>query len=245
MVVFAFKGMLVKKRTLARSIMNKIKVWFPYLFFLLLICTIGAAKWMTDEKERQVEQRKQEMAPVLEKIVANGREAYEWPMKKVGMIQDFAEFGKASRFPNLYHSAADYYATPGTEVYAVADGNVFFSGYEAGYGGLVIVKHKREGLYSLYGHVSAKRWLIEKGEQVTRGQLIGYIADANEGYGIGMVPHLHFSIRLGEPEDYPNSGRENWMTGYTTEHPVFHQFLDPNKFIAQSKLYHRKLQDDL
>lgn len=219
--------------------MSKMKKWFPILFGLLLVVTLIAVKGLSEQKQRKIAAQEQAVAPKIKQIIEGTSDSYHWPMAKTGLLQNYAEFGKASRFPNLYHSAADYFAAPGTEVYAVSDGVVYFSGAESGYGALVIVEHKKDGLYSLYGHVSARRWLIEKGEPVTKGQLIGYIADTDEGYGIGIVPHLHFSMRLGAPSDYPQSGRSNWMTGYTTNHPVFHQFLDPNDFIAQSKRYHR------
>tara|TARA_Y100001960_G_scaffold272397_1_gene299930 strand:+ start:774 stop:1463 length:690 start_codon:yes stop_codon:yes gene_type:complete len=222
--------------------MIKRRKWFPYLFGALLIATLWIAKLMSDEKERKVERQEQKQAPILQQIIASTGGPYQWPMEKTGVLQNFAEFGKAPRFPNLYHSAVDYFAAPGTEVYAISDGIVYFSDHEPGYGGVIIIEHTPKGAYSLYGHVSARRWLIEKGSSVTKGQLIGYIAETDEGYGIGIVPHLHFSIRLGSPSDYPNSGRSNWMTGYTTEHPIYHQFVNPNKLISQSKLYYRTKQ---
>lgn len=213
--------------------------WLPYLFVLLLMVTFWLAKLISDKKEQAVERQEQKVAPILENIIATSNGPYQWPLEETGVLQDFAEFGQASLFPNLYHSAVDYFAAPGTKVYAISDGTVYFSDHEAAYGGVIIIEHTPKGAYSLYGHVSARRWLIEKGASVTKGQLIGFIAETDEGYGIGIVPHLHFSIRLGSPSDYPTSGRSNWMTGYTTEHPIFHQFVDPNKFIAQSRLYFR------
>ncbi|RTZ17543.1 M23 family metallopeptidase [Vibrio aquaticus] len=206
----------------------------------LVVATLIFAKWNTENERVKVAQQEQSLESDVDKAIASSSEAFALPMPKSGMIQDYAEFGKVARFPNLYHSAADYYASPGDPVYAVANGIVYFSGYQEAYGGLVIVQHEREGIYSLYGHVSAKRWLVDKGDSVKKGQLIGYIADTNEGYGIGAVPHLHFSIRLGKPEDYPMTGRESWMTGYTTEHPAFHRFVDPNKFIVRTKQFHNQ-----
>jgi len=207
-------------------------------FVVVLIATFGGAKWNAMVEKQEIAEQEASMEPEISIALSQSREAFGMPMTKAGMIQDYAEFGKVKRFANLYHSAADYYAQPGDPVYAVADGMVYFSGHQEDYGGLVIVNHEHAGLYSLYGHVSAKRWLIEQGVEVRKGELIGYIADTNEGYGIGDIPHLHFSMRLGNPEDYPSSGRENWMTGYTTEHPAFHNFVDPNRFISRSKKYH-------
>ncbi|MFB9217933.1 M23 family metallopeptidase [Vibrio sinaloensis] len=208
-----------------------------YLFVVTLLVVLAATKWHAKVQRELVETQQQivldKAAPLMEK---NGQ-AFQLPMEKTGSIQDFAEFGKVLRFPNRYHTADDYYALPRTEVFAIADGQVYFSGSEPAYGGLVVINHK--GMYSLYGHVSAQRWLIERGANVKKGQLIGYIAETSEGYGIGAVPHLHFSIRLGSPDDFPRAGNNNWMTGYTTQHPSFVNFIDPDKFIAESKRYYR------
>ncbi len=206
----------------------------------MLIVTMAGVKWHQNEQQNRIAEHESEQSVYVEAAIANTNQAFGLPMKKAGSIQDYAKFGKVARFANLFHSAVDYFAKPGTEVFAVADGEVYFSGAESGYGALVVITHDRPGIYSLYGHVSAKRWLVAKGVQVKKGQLIGYIADTNEGYGIGAVPHLHFSIRLGNPEDYPNSGRDNWMTGYTQKHPTFYNFVDPEQFIQQTKMANRE-----
>ncbi|NOH79868.1 M23 family metallopeptidase [Vibrio sp. RE86] len=206
---------------------------------VIVVLTLAWAKWDAQRKSAQHQAENDRMEPEIAEVIAKTDEAYELPMKKSGLIQDYAEFGKVKRFANLYHTAADYYALPGDEVYAVADGTVYFSGHNDAYGGLVVVNHADHGIYSLYGHVSARRWLVERGVEVKKGELIGYIADTDEGYGIGAIPHLHFSMRLGNPEDYPRSGKGNWMTGYTPTHPAFNRFVDPNRFIARSKLHHK------
>ncbi len=206
----------------------------------MLIATLAGVKWHQNQQKNKIAEHESEQSVYVEAAIANTNQAFGLPMEKAGAIQDYAEFGKVARFANLFHSAIDYFAKPGTEVFAVADGEVYFSGAEGGYGALVVITHDRPGIYSLYGHVSAKRWLVEQGVQVKKGQLIGYTADTNEGYGIGVVPHLHFSIRLGNPEDYPNSGRDNWMTGYTQKHPAFYNFVDPEQFIQQTKIGHRE-----
>ena len=220
--------------------MRKAKTWFIYSFPLLLIVTFVSVKWLTEQKRELISQHEQDMSIIIDKIVAGTSDAYQWPMETIGILQDYAEFGQAPRFPNLYHSAVDYFAMPGTEVYAIADGVVYYSDHQESYGGVVVIEHPQDGVYSLYGHVSSRQWLIEAGQPVNKGDLVGYIAETDEGYGIGIVPHLHFSIRLGSPSDYPSHGRSNWMTGYTTEHPVYHQFVHPSYFITQSKYFHRE-----
>lgn len=207
---------------------------------LALVVTLAYGKWVELDNRHHIAVQQAKLQPMIDSILDNTAQSYRAPMELTGSIQDFAVFGKVKRFANRYHTAVDYYAQPGTPVYAVADGVIYFSGDQEAYGGLVVVTHPSDGLYSLYGHVSARRWLIEKGSTVSKGEVIGYIADTDEGYGIGSVPHLHFSLRLGDPDEYPKAGRANWMSGYTNQHPAFERFIDPERFIAQSKRLHRE-----
>ena len=39
-------------------------------------------------------------------------------------------------------------------MYAIADGEISFSGSKGGYGWLIIIDHPQANLYSLYGHLS-------------------------------------------------------------------------------------------
>ncbi|WP_260260638.1 M23 family metallopeptidase [Vibrio intestinalis] len=212
----------------------KRRQWFPFCCVLMLVAVFGGAKFYDNWQKQQVMEREQITQRQLDKTMASMRESFQFPMPSSGVIQDYGEFGQVPQFANSYHSAIDYYALPGDPVYAVAGGNVYFVGEQEAYGGLIIIDHPQNGLYSLYGHVSKRRWLIDQ-PTVKKGQLIGYIADVDEGYGIGTVPHLHFTMRIGSPDDYPALGQGNWMAGYTDKHPVFYDFIDPAKFISQSK----------
>ncbi|WP_070964412.1 M23 family metallopeptidase [Vibrio sonorensis] len=191
----------------------------------------------SQSKAKEIEKEYQRLLPELESIAKGTNAPFRFPMDTQSLLQDFAAYNKAPRFPNRYHAAVDYYAAPGTPVYAIGDGVVSYSKEMQGYGGLVIIDHPEDGVYSLYGHISLTRWMIEPGE-VKNGQLIGYIADTNEAWGIGSFPHLHFSIRLGMKDDYPSWGKGNWMAGYTGSHPLLHRYLDPETFINMTKKYH-------
>jgi murein DD-endopeptidase MepM/ murein hydrolase activator NlpD len=83
----------------------------------------------------------------------------------------------------------------GSEVYASQDGIVIESsdGWNGGYGNYIIIQHKNNVL-TVYGHLSLR--LVEKGDEVKKGQLIGYVG--NTGYTIGPTGcHLHFELRGG------------------------------------------------
>jgi len=90
-------------------------------------------------------------------------------------------------------NGTDISAPCGSEVYAANSGVVVESsdGWNSGYGNFIIIRHQN-GSYSLYGHLSLR--LVEIGDEVEKGELIGYVG--NTGYTIGPTGcHLHFEIR--------------------------------------------------
>ncbi|MCX7959658.1 MAG: M23 family metallopeptidase [Deltaproteobacteria bacterium] len=88
------------------------------------------------------------------------------------------------------HHGVDYAAPSGTQVWAVADGIVYFAGVMGGYGNLIILKHKG-GLETRYGHLSRFGNGIRQGISVEQGRLIGYVGST----GVSTGPHLHFEMR--------------------------------------------------
>lgn len=88
-----------------------------------------------------------------------------------------------------YHTGLDIKVNSGTDVFATAAGTVIFSGYQAGYGYLVIIDHGY-GIETRYGHNSSL--LVKVGDKVTRGDIIS--KSGNSGRSTG--PHVHYEIRL-------------------------------------------------
>ena len=88
------------------------------------------------------------------------------------------------------HDGIDINSPVGTNVYATADGEVIFAGWnDGGYGFLVIVEHAF-GYTTYYAHNSAL--LVSEGNLVTRGQIIAL--SGNTGRSTG--PHLHYEVRI-------------------------------------------------
>jgi len=87
-----------------------------------------------------------------------------------------------------FHAGVDIACPINSPVYASRDGVVLFSGFNGGYGNLVIIKHSRD-YFTLYGHLN--KIYVEKGQIVNAGQLIA--KSGNTGRTTG--PHLHFEIR--------------------------------------------------
>lgn len=88
------------------------------------------------------------------------------------------------------HGGMDFAAPIGTPIYAADGGTVIRSGYFAGYGLCVEVRHKN-GTYTRYGHCS--QTLVSAGQEVYQGQEICKVGNTGRSTG----PHLHFEIHPG------------------------------------------------
>jgi len=158
--------------------------------------------------------------------------------ERLPFMTSFAAHGYMEEGVPEYHAAEDYAFPPGTAVYAMADGNVSYSGPMEGYGWLVIVDHPRLNLYSLYGHLSPSRWSIEPGP-IARGQLLGYLGDEDENGGSVDEPldaHLHFGIRAGQRMDYPGSGEWRWQAGWIKPCPQNAGWLQPSVVVTSQRI---------
>lgn len=85
------------------------------------------------------------------------------------------------------HKGIDFAASPGTPIYATADGKVTVSGRHGGYGNAVVINHGY-GYETLYGHMN--RVKVSAGKQVKRGDIIGYVGST----GMSTGPHLHYEV---------------------------------------------------
>jgi murein DD-endopeptidase MepM/ murein hydrolase activator NlpD len=85
------------------------------------------------------------------------------------------------------HSGIDISATPGTPVEATADGVVSYSGWTPQSGYLVVIEHGC-GFTTAYAH--NKRNLVKIGQQVKRGDTIGYVGSSGRSTG----PHVHYEV---------------------------------------------------
>lgn len=91
------------------------------------------------------------------------------------------------------HSGTDFAAPDGTPFYAVADGTVQYIGPASGYGQWIVIDHPAEvgGGCSEYGHMwDAFATGLKVGDQVKKGQLIGYIGSNGQSTG----SHLHLTV---------------------------------------------------
>lgn len=90
-----------------------------------------------------------------------------------------------------FHSGQDIDAKTGDPVVAGASGKVSFTGWQNGYGQLIVIDHGG-GLTSRYGHLSHID--VTTGQTVERAQFIGKVGSTGRSTG----PHLHYEIRINE-----------------------------------------------
>ena len=105
---------------------------------------------------------------------------------------------------NYFHTGLDFcynYNNEVNEIYAPAEGVVVFAGPLVVRGNAVMIDHG-QGIYTGYMH--QEEILVEVGEHVKTGQVIGIVG------GTGRVngPHLHFEVWAGGVQVDP----EDWLT---------------------------------
>lgn len=94
-----------------------------------------------------------------------------------------------------FHPGLDISADYGQPVLATGDAAVASAGPNGAYGNMVILDHGF-GIVTKYGHLS--RFAVRGGQQVTRGEVIGYVGSTGRSTGA----HLHYEI---------------WMNGRLTD----------------------------
>jgi murein DD-endopeptidase MepM/ murein hydrolase activator NlpD len=92
-----------------------------------------------------------------------------------------------------FHSGLDLSGPANAKIHSAADGKVVMAGYKKAYGNMVDIDHGF-GVVTRYGHLS--RILVEEGQQVRRGAVIGI--EGNTGRSTGS--HLHYEVRY---RDHP------------------------------------------
>ena len=87
------------------------------------------------------------------------------------------------------HSGVDLAAPYGSPIYATGAGVVGTAGWSGGLGLTVAIAHGG-GVQTRYGHMS--RLAVAPGQQVSAGDVIGYVGSTGESTG----PHVHYEVRV-------------------------------------------------
>ncbi|MFQ5834409.1 MAG: LysM peptidoglycan-binding domain-containing protein [bacterium] len=92
-------------------------------------------------------------------------------------------------FGDKGNKGIDIAAPEGTTIVAPADGVVELAGYEKELGNLLMIKHKKENLITVYTYLSSS--LVGSGDKVKKGEPIAKVGIT----GPVKVPCLHFEVR--------------------------------------------------
>ena len=108
-------------------------------------------------------------------------------------------FSRMRNHPILHearpHEGIDVSAPMGAPIEAPANGTVIDTGWEAGYGNMVVIDHGY-GIVTKFAHIS--RILVKVGDKVNRGELIAQVGNT----GLSTGPHLHYEVHVnGRPVD--------------------------------------------
>ncbi len=86
-----------------------------------------------------------------------------------------------------HHRGVDFSGTRGSDVLAVADGVVIFSGRDSGYGNMVDIDHGN-GFMTRYAHNQQN--LVEVGQRIRAGDVIAKMGSTGRSTGV----HVHFEV---------------------------------------------------
>lgn len=90
-----------------------------------------------------------------------------------------------------FHAGMDIDGERGDVVMAPGNAVVLEAGWKGGYGNMIELDHGN-GLTTRYGHLS--KIDVAAGDQIVRGQLIGYVGSTGRSTG----PHLHYELRIND-----------------------------------------------
>nr|WP_240898228.1 M23 family metallopeptidase [Agromyces luteolus] len=116
-----------------------------------------------------------------------------WASPVFGSITD--GFGPRPDKPlpgvNEFHRGTDIAAQCGTGVFAATGGVVVIAGPNGSYGNWILIDHG-DGVTTGYAHLRDGGILVEQGQAVEAGELIGAVGSTGASTGC----HLHYEVRL-------------------------------------------------
>jgi len=144
-----------------------------------------------DKLLRQARLQKSDYETILAHLESANHEAHTTPsLKPVNVAFVSSRFGwrmDPITGRRTMHRGVDFSARLGTPVMSTADGVVTYSGVWQTYGNVVEISHGN-GFMTRYCHL--QRRLVQKGQKVTRGDIIGKVGST----GRSTFSHLHYEI---------------------------------------------------
>lgn len=112
-------------------------------------------------------------------------------LRRFDFVWPLAQFEISSHFGRRrgrLHAGIDLRADRGTPIRASAAGRVKFSGYNRGYGHMIVIDHGN-GIETAYAH--NLRNMVQQGQRVQQGKIIATVG--RSGHATGY--HVHFEFR--------------------------------------------------
>jgi hypothetical protein len=132
-----------------------------------------------------------------------------------------------------FHAGTDYEVSTDeleeeVSVSAICTGEIAYSGFAEGYGGLVVQRCRIRGedVSVIYGHLSLGNVPKQK-SKVKAGARIGILADARTHESGENRKHLHLGIHRGEELD---------LRGYVQSEEELKEYIDPLTVLPQTSL---------
>ena len=148
-----------------------------------------------------------------------------------------SEFTKKRWHPVLKrfraHLGTDFAAPKGRTIYAAGDGRIEFVGIKGGYGKTIMINHEN-GYKTLYAHQNAFAKGIKQGQNIKRGELIGYVGNT----GLSSGPHLHLGL-------YKNGNAIDAMSVITKPKVDGLEAKEKASFLATTKDIQRKFDNEV
>ena len=130
-----------------------------------------------------------------------------------------------------YHTGSDFEIFPeesktDVSIRAVCPGTIAVKRSAIGYGGVVVVRCELDGepVTVVYGHLALGSVMVDVGESVDKGVVIGILGADRSADTDGERKHLHLGIHRGDVID---------IRGYVAEKPMLDQWLDPCEFFCK------------
>ncbi len=171
--------------TLKRSIEKK------EVDYALLREKIGDIEEIVNEKSidnKNIEKLLQTLSTKSKKLIVDSIPS-GYPLNSKRVTSEFGYRIHPVYGKKRFHHGLDFGGKLGTPIISTADGIVEFSGFDKGYGNLVMIHHNF-GFKTAYGHM-LKNLEVKKGDFVKKGTVIGYLGNT----GISTGPHLHYEIK--------------------------------------------------
>ncbi len=151
-----------------------------------------------------------------------------YPLKSAKLVADFGDErhyyynDPKKEISRSYHLGYDLASVRHAPIIASNAGKVLYAAKNGIYGNMPLIDHGF-GLATLYGHCS--QILVEKGDEVTAGQMIARTGKT----GLALGDHLHFGVLVHGIEVWPM----DWMKGNWIHKNIDQVFKKADKIIAR------------